>query len=106
MLDAGVPLPVVSACLGHGSIRTTMEIYANMIHGQDDAAAEKLEEYRKRTGENLISGDWGNSGGTAEYRRQFACIPQDAAATRGRCENSSNSPRVGTGRAVCACRAG
>jgi integrase len=48
MLDAGVPLPVVSARLGHGSIRTTMEIYAHMIHGQDDAAAEKLEEYRRR----------------------------------------------------------
>jgi integrase len=48
MLDAGVPLPVVSARLGHSSIRTTMEIYAHMIHGQDDAAAEKLEEYRKR----------------------------------------------------------
>ena len=39
---------MVSARLGHGSIRTTMEIYAHMIHGQDDAAAEKLEEYRKR----------------------------------------------------------
>jgi hypothetical protein len=25
-----------------------MEIYAHMIHGQDDAAAGKLEEYRKR----------------------------------------------------------
>jgi integrase len=48
MLDAGVPLPVVSARLGHSSIRTTMEIYAHMIHGQDDAAAGKLEEYRKR----------------------------------------------------------
>jgi integrase len=48
MLDAGVPLPVVSARLGHSSIRTTMEIYAHMIHGQDDAAAEKLEAYRKR----------------------------------------------------------
>jgi integrase len=48
MLDAGVPLPVVSARLGHGSIRTTMEIYAHMIHGQDDAAAERLEEYRRR----------------------------------------------------------
>jgi len=48
MLDAGVPLPVVSARLGHSSIRTTMEIYAHMIHGQDDAAADRLEEYRKR----------------------------------------------------------
>ena len=32
MLDAGVPLPLVSARLGHGPIRTTMEIYAHMIH--------------------------------------------------------------------------
>jgi len=27
----------LSARLGHGSIRTTQEIYSHMIHGQDDA---------------------------------------------------------------------
>ena len=48
MLDGGVPLPVVSARLGHSSIRTTAEIYSHAIHGQDDEATRRLEEYRQR----------------------------------------------------------
>ena len=48
MLDAGVPLPVVSARLGHSSIRTTMEIYAHMIHGQDEEAAQRWEEFQRQ----------------------------------------------------------
>jgi integrase len=43
-----VPLPVVSARLGHSSIRTTAEIYAHMIHGQDDEAARKWDEFQQR----------------------------------------------------------
>jgi hypothetical protein len=38
----------VSARLGHASIRTTQEIYALMIHGQDDAAAEAWEKFQKQ----------------------------------------------------------
>jgi integrase len=41
LLASGVPLPAVSARLGHGSIRTTQDIYSHMIHGQDDEAAKK-----------------------------------------------------------------
>lgn len=48
MLDAGVPLPVVSARLGHSSIRTTAEIYSHAIHGQDDEGTRRWEEYQKR----------------------------------------------------------
>jgi integrase len=48
MLDAGVPLPVVSARLGHSSIRTTAEIYSHAIHGQDDEGTKRWEEYQKR----------------------------------------------------------
>ena len=48
MLDGGVPLSAVSARLGHSSIRTTAEIYAHAIHGQDDEATRRLEEYRQR----------------------------------------------------------
>jgi integrase len=48
MLDGGVPLPAVSARLGHSSIRTTGEIYAHAIHGQDDEATLKWQEYQKR----------------------------------------------------------
>jgi integrase len=52
LLANGVPLPAVSARLGHGSIRTTQEIYSHMIHGQDDEAARKWEEFQsKRTGD-------------------------------------------------------
>jgi integrase len=48
LLASGVPLPAVSACLGHGSIRTTQEIYSHMIHGQDDEAARKWEEFQNQ----------------------------------------------------------
>jgi integrase len=48
LLARGVPLPAVSARLGHGSIRTTQEIYSRMIHGQDDEAAKKWEEFQNR----------------------------------------------------------
>jgi hypothetical protein len=44
-LASGVPLPAVSARLGHGSIRTTQEIYSHMIHGHDDEAGKKWEEF-------------------------------------------------------------
>ena len=40
LLASGVPLPAVSARLGHSSVRTTQEIYAHMIHGQDEEAAQ------------------------------------------------------------------
>jgi integrase len=48
LLASGVPLPAVSARLGHGSIRTTQEIYSHMIHGQDDEAAKRWEEFQSR----------------------------------------------------------
>jgi integrase len=48
LLAEGVPLPAVSARLGHSSVRTTQEIYAHMITGQDEEAARKYEEYQKR----------------------------------------------------------
>ena len=46
LLAAGVPLPAVSARLGHSSIRTTQEIYSHMITGQDEEAARKWEEHQ------------------------------------------------------------
>ena len=48
LLASGVPLPAVSARLGHGSIRTTQEIYSHMIHGQDDDAARKWEAFQNQ----------------------------------------------------------
>ena len=49
LLDAGVPLPVVSARLGHSNIRTTADTYVHAIHGQDDEAVRRWEEYRRGT---------------------------------------------------------
>lgn len=57
MLDSGVPLPVVSARLGHSSIRTTAEIYSHAIHGQDDEATKKWEEYQQRNRLAIQSSD-------------------------------------------------
>ena len=48
MLANGVPLPVVSQRLGHSSVRTTADIYAHAIHGQDDEAVQKWQEYQER----------------------------------------------------------
>jgi site-specific recombinase XerD len=47
MLAAGVPVAVVSARLGHKSIRTTLDIYSHMITGQDEEAVQKWEEYQR-----------------------------------------------------------
>jgi integrase len=47
LLAEGVPLAAVSARLGHSSVRTTQEIYAHMITGQDEEAARKWEAYQK-----------------------------------------------------------
>jgi integrase len=48
LLADGVPLPVVSARLGHSSVRVTAEIYSHMIHGQDDEAAERWDEFQRQ----------------------------------------------------------
>ena len=48
LLDIGVSLPVVSARLGHSSVRVTADTYSHAIHGQDDEAARRWEEYHAR----------------------------------------------------------
>jgi len=50
MLDGGVPLPVVSQRLGHSSVRVTADVYSHAIHGQDDEAVRRWEEYSSGTG--------------------------------------------------------
>ena len=42
MLAAGVPLPVVSARLGHARVSTTLNVYAASMPAWDRAAAETL----------------------------------------------------------------
>jgi integrase len=48
MLDSGVPLTVVSQRLGHSSVRVTADIYSHAIHGQDDEAVRRWEEYQRQ----------------------------------------------------------
>jgi len=52
LLANGVPLPAVSERLGHSSVRTTAEVYAHAIRGQDDEAALRWDEFQRQgTGE-------------------------------------------------------
>jgi len=48
LLASGVPVPAVSARVGHSSIRTTLDIYGHMIHGQDEEAVRKWEQYQQQ----------------------------------------------------------
>ena len=48
MLDGGVPLTVVSQRLGHSSVRVTADVYSHAMHGQDDEAVRRWEEYQQR----------------------------------------------------------
>jgi integrase len=57
LLADGVPLTVVSARLGHSSVRVTAEIYAHMIHGQDDEAAQRWDKFRERNAPKRPAGD-------------------------------------------------
>ncbi len=47
-LASGAAVPAVSARLGHTSIRTTLDIYGHMIHGQDEEAVRKWEQYQEQ----------------------------------------------------------
>ena len=54
LLADGVPLPVVSERLGHSSVRTTAEVYAHAIRGQDDDAAMRWDDFQRRgTGDRV-----------------------------------------------------
>jgi integrase len=54
LLADGVPLPVVSERLGHSSMRTTADVYAHALHGQDDEAARRWDEFQRRgTGDRV-----------------------------------------------------
>jgi integrase len=57
LLANGVPLPVVSARLGHSSVRVTAEIYSHMINGQDYEAASKWDDFQHRSSPEKRMGD-------------------------------------------------
>ena len=56
-LPKGVPLPVVSARLGHSSTRVTSEIYSHMINGQDDEAAQLWDDFQQKDQSAKRAGD-------------------------------------------------
>lgn len=47
LLEAGVPVKVVSERLGHSSAKMTLDVYAHVIEHQQDKAVAALEEYMK-----------------------------------------------------------
>jgi integrase len=57
LLASGVPLTVVSARLGHSSVRVTAEIYSHMIHGQDDEAAGRWDDFQRQNSLENRPGD-------------------------------------------------
>jgi integrase len=57
LLANGVPLPVVSARLGHSSVKVTAEIYSHMINGQDDDAADQWDAFQKKNSPEKRAGD-------------------------------------------------
>jgi integrase len=57
LLANGVPLPVVSARLGHSSVRVTAEIYSHMINGQDDEAASQWDDFQTKNTITKRAGD-------------------------------------------------
>jgi integrase len=48
LLANGVPLQDVSTRLGHSSVRVTADVYAHSIHGQDDEAVRRWEEFQRK----------------------------------------------------------
>ncbi|MFY9726226.1 MAG: tyrosine-type recombinase/integrase [Bryobacteraceae bacterium] len=47
MLDSGVPLSLVAQRLGHSSPRVAADVYSHAIHGQDDEAVRRWEQYQR-----------------------------------------------------------
>lgn len=45
----GVPLKNVSSRLGHADIRTTANLYSQALHSVDRQAADKMDQYLKKT---------------------------------------------------------
>ena len=54
MLDAGVPVPIVSARLCHARASTTLNVYAHAVPGGDRQAAETLWQRVDRAASRLI----------------------------------------------------
>jgi integrase len=49
LVATGVPLPVVAERLGHSSVRTTADVYAHALRGQDDEAAKRWDEFQRQS---------------------------------------------------------
>ena len=56
LLANGVSLPVVSERLGHSSIRVTADVYSHALHGQDDEAARRWDEFQRQNLPEKLAG--------------------------------------------------
>ena len=45
LLEAGVPVKIVSESLGHASAKMTMDVYAHVLDYGQDRAVAALEKY-------------------------------------------------------------
>jgi len=52
---AGVPLSVIQALMGHGSIQSTM-VYVHLVPDDQDSAMDRMESYRRQPGGNGNAG--------------------------------------------------
>jgi len=59
LLDIGVSLPVVSARLGHSSVRVTADIYSHAIDCEDDDAARRWEDQLDSIADIITPGEEG-----------------------------------------------
>jgi len=48
LIASGMDLATVSARLGHSNVRVTAEIYAHVIRGRDDEAAQRWEDFQRQ----------------------------------------------------------
>jgi len=56
LIASGMDLATVSARLGHSNVRVTAEIYAHVIRGRDDEAAQKWEQFQRQNAPEQLGG--------------------------------------------------
>ena len=57
LIASGMDLATVSARLGHSNVRVTAEIYAHVIRGRDDEAAQRWQDFQHQNSPEKRAGD-------------------------------------------------
>lgn len=58
MIAAGVPVKALSTYMGHATIAITLDRYAHLLPGSEDAAAQLLDAYLARAGDDVAAGEF------------------------------------------------